>query len=324
MSLYRVALGLACWAAALLAQPQATRQDRVGLARFHADAITAATGAQLVSGVPAPFSLPKGNGLSFANGNLGFQVVIPNGSTTLQIQLVTTTPNVDVDLWVRFGQDVDIAANGMPLADYLSEGLTGNETLLITTGSTPPLQAGTYYIGFAVYNPVAVSGTITATVGNTANPPTPAPVVYDYQTDWNVYAGAMASFLQTFQFSGTGSYLTSKFAGKQVNRQGTVYANPPSGLPGEVQMSMPPVQLKLANNATGVLTTVFLHPKATDAASWDPQAVPKGKTISFRATLGGGASGDPSSFQDFTFVTISGVAIAYVNAFNAELVAQPP
>jgi hypothetical protein len=121
-------------------QSQDLRRDPVGLARFEA---AATAGTQLVSRVSAPFSLPQGKGLSFANGSLGFQIVVPPGSTTLHIQLVTATPNVDVDLWVRFGQDVDIATNGLPLAAYLSEGLTGNETLLITTGSTPPLQAGT-------------------------------------------------------------------------------------------------------------------------------------------------------------------------------------
>ena len=316
----RVAVAFLMLTLLLGAQP---RQDRVGLARIHADAITPAAGTQLVSGVPAPFSLPKGNGLSYANGSLGFQIVVPNGSTTLQIDLVTTTPNVDVDLYVRFGQDVAIGTNGLMVADYLSEGLTGNESVLVTTGSTPPLSAGTYYIALGVFNPVAVNGTVTATVGNAPNPPTPAPVVYAYQTDWNVYAAAMASFLHTLQFSGTGSFLTSKFAGKQVVWQGTVGSNPGPN-PGEVGMSMPAVGLNLSNGATGTLTNVYLYPKATDVASWDPQVLPKGKTISFGATLGGGAAGDPSSFQDFTFVSLSGIVIDWVNAFNAELLGQPP
>jgi hypothetical protein len=186
MSIYRVAIGLAGWAAVLLAQqPQApTKPDELVFARFHADATAAASGTQLVSGVPASFTFPKGNGLSQASGDLGFQIAVPDGSTTLQIQLVTTTLGVDVGLYVRFGLDVDIA-NGQPVADYRSEGLTGNETLLITTGSTPPLRAGTYYIAFGVFNPVAASGTITATVGNAPNPPTPPLVVYLCQTDWH-------------------------------------------------------------------------------------------------------------------------------------------
>lgn len=322
MSICRLAIVFVACTVVLLAQePQ--RQDRVGLTGFHASSITPAAGAQLVSGVPASFSLPKGRGLDFANGDMGFQIVVPTASTTLQIQLVTTTPGVDVDLWVRFGLDVAIAANGLTLADHLSEGLTGNETLLITTGSTPPLRAGTYYIGFGIYNPVAATGTITATVGNAPNPPVPPPVVYAYQTDWNIYASAMASFLQTFQFSGTGSFLTSKFAGKQVVWQGTVNSNPGPN-PGQVGISNPAVQLKLVNGATGSLNTVYLHPKATDVASWNPQVLPKGKPISFRGTLGGGSVGDQSSFQDFTFATISGQVLAWVNVRDAELLGQPP
>ena len=321
----RVALGFAAvWMTTLSGQqPQRPQQQYGILIAEHTDAPRAAGSNQLVSGVPASFSLPKGNGLSYASGDLGFQIVVPDGSTTLQIQLSTATPGIDVDLWVRFGQDVGIQTNGLPLADYLSQGLTGNETLLITTGSTPPLRAGTYYIGFAVYNPVAVSGTITATVGNAPNPPTPPPVVYSYQTDWNVYAAAMASFLSTFQFSGTGSFLTSKFAGIQVVWQGTVSSNPGPNA-GEVGISMPAVQLKLYNGASGPLDTVFLYPKATDVASWNPQVLPKGKTISFRATLGGGSSGNQSSFQDFTFLSVSGQVIDWVDAFNAELLGQPP
>jgi uncharacterized protein (TIGR03437 family) len=316
----RVTLGLAVWMTTLLGQqPQRPPQQYGILIAEHADTPRAAGSNQLVSGVPASFSFPKGNGLSQASGDLGFQIVVPDGSTTLQIDLVTTTPAVDIDLYVRYGKDVDIA-NGLPVADYRSEGLTGNESLLITTGSTPPLRAGTYYLAFGVFNPVAATGTVTATVGNAPNPPTPPPVVYAWQTDWNAYGTAIASFLQTFQFSGTGSFLTHpKFDGKQVVWQGTVNSNPgPS--PGEVGMSMPAVQLKVSNGASGVLISVYLVPKASDLASWNPQVMPKGRQISFRATLGESAAGGDS----LIFLAVSGVVIAFVNAVEAELLGQPP
>jgi hypothetical protein len=305
----------------LAQQSQPPRQERIGLSTFYADAIIPAAGTQLVSGVPASFSLPKGSGLGIARGDLGFQIVVPDGSTTLQIQLVTTTPGVDVDLYVRFGQDVDIAG-GQPVADYRSEGLTGNETLLITTGSTPPLKAGAYYIAFGIFNPVAASGNVTATVGTASNPPTPPSVVYAWQTDWNTYAAAVSPFLQTFPFSGSFTSITHpKFDGKQVTWQGTISSNPAVPNSAYVRISMAPVQLILSNGRSEVLSVLDLIPNPADIVSWNPQVLPTGKQISFRATLG-------TSFTGLTAGSISIFIPATVEldirAYDAELLGQPP
>ena len=282
------------------------------MTEFDAGASNSAVVNQLVSGVPASFSLPQSTGLSLFNGSLGFQIVAPAGSTTLQINSVTATTGVDVDLWVRFGQDVAIDANGLPVADYLAQALSGSQTLLITTGSTPPLKAGTYYIGFAVYNPVAVSGTITATLGSAPNPATPPPTVYAWQSDWNAYGAAMASFLQTFPFSGTGASITTKFAGKQVSWSGTISANP-GPIPGEVQVTMPSAPIGLSNGAAGSLSVVNLYPAASATAAWSPQAMPEGTSITFQATLGN----NPIGNDDFVFLSFLGQVDAYVQAYNA-------
>ena len=74
------------------------------------------------------------------NGANGFSVVVPRGATRLEIVLHTTTPKADVDLFVRFGQDV-VISSGSAVADYVSSGPTGDEQLTITASSTPPLRA---------------------------------------------------------------------------------------------------------------------------------------------------------------------------------------
>src|SRR5262249_20414254 len=88
-----------------------------------------------------------------------FTIDVPAGASLLKVVLRTSTPNVDVDLFVRFGQDVALSA-GRPVADYTSEGPTGDETINI-----PSPQAGTYYIALGVFTPnVTITSTVTATV----------------------------------------------------------------------------------------------------------------------------------------------------------------
>ncbi|HEU4390004.1 MAG TPA: hypothetical protein VFV34_19540, partial [Blastocatellia bacterium] len=69
---------------------------------------------------------------------------------------------------VRFGQRIDIQG-GMALFDYVSDSLTGYETVTVTPGSNPPLRAGTYFIGVGNFGPgtgiYAVSATVTGAGG---------------------------------------------------------------------------------------------------------------------------------------------------------------
>lgn len=121
-------------------------------------------GQQLTSGAPASFSFAAVTAPTLFFGANSFRVDVPAGATQLRVDLVTTTPGVDLDLFVRFGQDTAVSG-GSVVADYRSEGLTGNETITITSGSSPPLQAGTYFISLAVFTTgVATAGTVTETV----------------------------------------------------------------------------------------------------------------------------------------------------------------
>src|SRR4051812_37749745 len=88
----------------------------------------------------------------------GFSVTVPAGATRLDIAVRTTTPNADVDLFVRYGQDVALVS-GNVVADFTSQGPTGNEQVTISASSTPTLRAGTYYISLGLFtNNIQVSG----------------------------------------------------------------------------------------------------------------------------------------------------------------------
>jgi hypothetical protein len=138
------------------------------------------------NGNPAPvnftYSFPAVTQPTLFSGDYGTRIVVPQGATKLVINIDTTTRNADVDLYVRFGQDVGLAG-GRPVADYLSEGPTGDETITITTSSAVPLRAGTYYIAYGLFtNGVPVNGTGTATITVSTSSPTPTPTPSDPNT----------------------------------------------------------------------------------------------------------------------------------------------
>ncbi len=92
---------------------------------------------------------------------------VPAGFTRLDVSLVTTTPNVDIDVYVRYGQP----PTGTTF-DHLGDSVTGSEFVSITSGSTPPLRAGTYYISLAVFTPnIRSTGTLRATLSATGDEP---------------------------------------------------------------------------------------------------------------------------------------------------------
>ncbi len=116
----------------------------------------------LTPGAPFRFTLPAVPFPSLFTDD--FCVAAPAGASRLEVRLVTETSGADIDLYVRFGSRVDLS-NGRAVADYASEGPTGNETIVVTRSSSPPLTAGTYFIGLGLATtgrPVA--GTLAAIV----------------------------------------------------------------------------------------------------------------------------------------------------------------
>jgi len=94
----------------------------------------------------------------------GYRVAVPAGATELRIRLEIQTFDANVDLGVRFGQDlaVPLGAN----VDFLSASAgQADEEIIITPASSPALQEGTYYIGLILRTlNQAVDCKITATI----------------------------------------------------------------------------------------------------------------------------------------------------------------
>jgi len=146
----------------------------------------------LTSGVPQQGSIPApsqpGSGVL---GQTQYRIQVLTGATQLRVEL-RAAGNQDVDLYVRFGQKVEIQG-GRAVADYISESPTGSETITVTPFSSPPLQAGAYYIAVANFGPGAATFTVTATVTGGAPPAQPdidvQPTALDFGT---VTVGATA------------------------------------------------------------------------------------------------------------------------------------
>ena len=97
-------------------------------------------------------------------GDNSFQLLVPENATSVTFTLESVDPGIDMDLFVRYGEDNDLQ-NGMVVSDYSSEGLTGNEEIVITRRSDPPLRAGTYFVSVALFETgVVAMATLTAEV----------------------------------------------------------------------------------------------------------------------------------------------------------------
>ena len=93
---------------------------------------------------------------------------MPAGATRVTFRLESVDPDVDVDLYVRYGEDNDIRGDGSIISDYRSEGPTGNEQIVITHRSDPPLRAGTYFVSLALHTTgFAAEGRLTAMINFT-------------------------------------------------------------------------------------------------------------------------------------------------------------
>ena len=125
-------------------------------------------------GTPPPTSdgtLTPGQPVSFQRGpvdtprlfdrNDSFRLEVPEDAT-----LVTFTLECDVDvlLAVRYGED-NAAQDGNLVTDHSDRNPTGNERIVITPRSDPPLRAGTYFVSVVlIATGVVANCTLTAEV----------------------------------------------------------------------------------------------------------------------------------------------------------------
>ena len=129
----------------------------------------------LTPGQPADFSLGPVDAPTLFNGDNSFRLEVPDNASRVTFTLESVDPDVDVDLYVRFGEDNDLQDRRV-VTDYSSEGLTGNEEIVITRQSDPPLRAGTYFVSIAVFDTDVVANcTLTAEVELDGEAPPPMP-----------------------------------------------------------------------------------------------------------------------------------------------------
>ena len=153
------------------------------------------TGGPLTSGRPARFSLPPVDNSSLFNGSHSYRLEVPANASRATFTLNSDDPGVDVDLYVRFGRD-NAGENGDIVADYSSTSFSGNEEIVVTRSSSPPLQAGTWFVSLGLFDTGrAAEGTLTATLEfDEAPPPSPSgrPVISD-----GVVLSTVAPFVST-------------------------------------------------------------------------------------------------------------------------------
>lgn len=118
----------------------------------------------LESDVPDRFSLDLGTAGRLQNGSGSYRVWVPSDATSLEIALQSDDSEVDIDLYVRHGSDMLAPED----AHWSAESHSGNERIVIGSGSQPALQPGLYYIALLRFDDrssAAATGTITASIG---------------------------------------------------------------------------------------------------------------------------------------------------------------
>ena len=122
------------------------------------------SGNTLTPGQPVSFQRGPVDSPRLFRGDNSFRLEVPEDATRVTITLESEDPSVDVDLYVRFGEDNEVR-DGRVVSDHASEGSTGNEKVVISLHSDPPIQAGTYFLSIALFDTgVVAEGTLTAEV----------------------------------------------------------------------------------------------------------------------------------------------------------------
>ena len=127
---------------------------------------------------PVAFRLGPVDSPMLFSGDSSFQVEVPENTARVTFTLESVDPDVNVDLYVRYGQD-NAVQGGSVVSDYSSTGPTGNEQIVVTPQSAPPLRAGTWYVSLMLRTTGAVAEvTLSAEFDATAPPPAGDRVYY--------------------------------------------------------------------------------------------------------------------------------------------------
>ena len=121
----------------------------------------------LTHGKTLSFRVKPLSGPTLLNGGNSYQLEVPEDATRVAFTLES---DADLGLYVRFGEDIELQ-DGRVVSDYSHRNRTGNERIVITPSSDPPLRAGTYFVAIGVFSTdVVVEGTLTAEVETEGEP----------------------------------------------------------------------------------------------------------------------------------------------------------
>jgi hypothetical protein len=121
-------------------------------------------GTVLESGKETAVGLPAVSAPTLFGGEKVFRIDVPEGASQLKVQLTTSTPGVDVDLFVRRGEMPEVAG-GKVVSDFASTRDGGDESITVNSYTTPALRPGTYFIAMALFTTDRIAEcNLTATV----------------------------------------------------------------------------------------------------------------------------------------------------------------
>jgi uncharacterized protein (TIGR03437 family) len=115
---------------------------------------------------------------------LQYSVDVPEGATQLRLDL-TSNSAINARLFARFSQSVAVQNNNF-VFDHTSEGNGGDETIIISAASSPPLRAGRYFIVASNCSATEATLTLLANI-------TPQPSVATTVSAANFQVGAQAT-----------------------------------------------------------------------------------------------------------------------------------
>ena len=110
---------------------------------------------------PSAFRLAARRVASVYLGDWSYRFDVQDGVESIGITLHSDSNSSGIGLFVRSGHDNEVV-DGRVVSDYRVEGSTGENVLVISRSSEPPLRSGTYFVSLASSgNALEVAGTIT-------------------------------------------------------------------------------------------------------------------------------------------------------------------
>ena len=242
------------------------------------------SGGPLTPGQPAAFRLGPVDSPTIFTGDKSFRLEVPTGASRVIFTMESVDPDVEVALFVRYGQD-NTFQNGRLVFDYKDF-----ERIGITRRSDPPLRTGTYFVSLTVYDMgVVAEGTVTATVETDAQDCHLDVTCYP---EWSNSASSVATII--FETS----------VGTSGRCSGTLLTNR--------RQDFTPYFLTAAHcvdteaEARSVTAYWFYQTQTCNGDLPDFQSVPRTEGALLLATLGGAIRGIVNSDGDMTLLRLEG------------------